>query len=548
MSTYRGIRACAALASVVALVVAGLPVAAVADEHVAASSTVNDPFRPLQWYLDRISAPRGWDVTRGDPEVTIALIDTGVDPDHPDLAGALWRDPNSGSAGFNHVDGSFETYTSREADWHGTATAGIAVARADDEYGIAGVAPEVKLMVHRIYSSTAYGEAPEQATYANAIRAIEDSVDAGADVILMPWGGTRASASLEQAIQNAGVPVVAAAGNDGQDLSNFPEIRRYPAMYQLSNLVTVAATDRDNRIVEGEFASNYGVRNVDIAAPGLGIVSLSAGADHDAFTGTSFAAPQVAGALALGRSYAPDASAAVLVSALIRSARRSSNLSDKVTSGGILDVPAFLRAVTRPACIDEIPPSSFTDVRGSTHLENIHCVVWFGVARGVDEDRFAPRRVITRGEMATFLARTLEAGGHDGSQAPAAGFSDVPGTTHERSIDIVADAGIALGTGDGRFEPSRTVTRGQMATFVVGVVELLTQQALATDRDWFDDVDGTTHERAILLARELEITLGTSDPRTFEPLREMSREQMASFVARTLDALGRQGIEVTPLP
>jgi subtilisin family serine protease len=509
------------------------------------SVSVNDPLRRLQWHLDRTGVPAAWALSRGSPEVTIAVIDTGVDDRHGDLAGAFWRDPRSGSYGFNHVDGSFETFVSQAADWHGTAVAGVAAARADDGFGIAGVAPGARLMVHRIYASTAVNVPPTQTSYANAVQAIQDAKAAGADVLLLTWGGTTPSSELLAAIRGSGLPVVASAGNDGQDLSGAPSIRRYPAMYQLPNLVTVAASDRNDRILSNErIASNYGASHVELAAPGEDIVSLS-GSGHALFEGTSFAAPQVAAALALGRSIAPNATANGLVGALLRTVRRVPALTDKVTTGGVLDVAAFLRSVDRPACGTDLPPTAFVDVsRSSPHAGNIDCVVWYGVAVGTSADRFSPRRTITRGEMATFIARTLEAGGYDVGSVPSAGFTDTAGTTHERSIDIVAAAGIAKGTGGGRFEPGRHVTRGQMATFVVGAVETLVGTELTSSQRWFDDVAGTTHERSILVARELEISLGTSDPRTFEPNREMPREQMASFVARTLDALGRRGVTV----
>jgi hypothetical protein len=510
-----------------------------------ASVSVNDPLRRLQWHLDRTGVPNAWALSRGSPEVTIAVIDTGVDHRHGDLAGAFWRDPRSGAFGFNHVDGSFETFVSQAADWHGTAVAGVAGARADDAFGIAGVAPGVRLMVHRIYASTAVNAPPSQTSYANAIQAIQDAKAAGADVLLLSWGGTAPSTELQAAIRLSGLPVVASAGNDGQDLSGVPTIRRYPAMYQLPNLVTVAASDRNDRILSnGRVASNYGANHVELAAPGEDIVSLS-GTGHALFEGTSFAAPQVAAALALGRSLAPNETADGLVGALLRSVRRVSTLTGRVSTGGVLDVAAFLRSVDRPACRSDLPPTAFVDLsRSSPHARNVDCVVWYGVAVGTSPDRFSPRRTITRGEMATFIARTLESAGYDVSSAPSAGFTDTAGSIHERSIDIVAAAGIAKGTGDGRFEPGRIVTRGQMATFVVGAVEALVGAELTSSRRWFDDVAGTTHERSILIARELEISFGTSDPRAFEPNRDMTREQMASFVARTLDALGRRGVPV----
>lgn len=271
---------------------------------------VDDPLRDLQWYLDSIRAPQAWAITQGSPEVVIAVIDTGVDPEHPDLADAFWIEPFSGANGYDHLLGRFQTFVEPEQDWHGTAVAGIAAARADDGFGMAGVAPRVQVMVHRIYASASFSEPPTDATYPRAVRAIREAVATGADVILITWGGTEPSIELLTAIREAGVPVVVAAGNDGQDLSDDPEVRRFPAMYRHPNLITVASSDQQGRLVGGDrVPTNFGIRHVDIAAPGVDIVSVRAGGGHAYHEGTSFAAPQVAAALALGRTFAPGLSA-----------------------------------------------------------------------------------------------------------------------------------------------------------------------------------------------------------------------------------------------
>lgn len=520
----------------------------VQDAGQAQTTDTRDPFRYLQWNLDRIGVPAAWEITRGDPDITIALIDTGVDPDHQDLDGALWTDPRTGANGFDHLRGSFSTYESADADWHGTAVAGVAVARTGDGYGIAGVAPEVRLMVHRIYRSTARWRAPNQTSYAIAIQGIDAAVAAGADVLLLTWGGTTPNADLRRAIRESGVPVVVAAGNDGQDLSRSPSIRRYPAMYAESNMVTVAASDRDDGLlVTDQLATNYGVDHVDLAAPGEDIVSLSSGAGHVYVEGSSFAAPHVAGALALARSLRPNVGPADLVAALKRTVRPTSGLEGKVATGGVLDVPAFLEEVRSLVCTDAIPASDFVDVdRGSSHAGSIDCVVFHRIAQGVGGDRFAPTRQVTRGEMATMLVNTLEVAGYDLPTDPPSAFVDTAGTTHEAAIDVLAEVGIARGTGAGRYEPRRTVTRAQMATFVVGTFEAIVGRTLAPADDWFDDDDGSTHERQINVARDLGISMGTGRPRTYDPRGLITREQMASFLANALDALGAADVPVAP--
>jgi len=525
------------------------PTGAVADDDEAVAPTsVDDPLLSFQRNLTRIRATEAWELTRGAPDVTIAIVDTGVDPEHQDLAGAFWTHPETGAKGYDHLRRtSSSIYVDPGADWHGTAVAGIAAARADDGYGMAGVAPEVSVMVHRIYASASSSEPPTQSSYTLATTAIRDATAAGADVILLPWGGTVADDALLSALQDADVPVVAAAGNDGQDLTNDPSIVRFPAMYRLPNLVTVAASDYDGGLLDkGSIASNSGVRHVDIAAPGDGLISIVADAEHGIFDGSSFAAPQVAGALALGRTYAPDVPANELVAMLIGTAQRSASLDGKVTSGGVLDVLAFLRSLERPVCVATIPPADFPDLeRSALHVENIDCIVWYGISQGTG-DGFAPSRTITRGETATLLVRVMEAAGHDVPDQPRTSFDDIDGTTHELSIGQLADMGFVSGVGDGRFAPHRPVTRGQMATMIVGVLEELTELDLPTDRDWFDDIGGSAHASSILKAREAGITLGGADPRRFDPANDMTRGQMASFLARMLDAAGREDVSVEP--
>ncbi|MEX1178102.1 MAG: S8 family serine peptidase [Nitriliruptor sp.] len=525
------------------------PAAAQSDDEVA-TFDVDDPYFEYQDHLRTIRAPEAWTITRGDPEVTLAIVDTGVSDEHRDLRGAFWSHPTNGGAGYDHLRRSRDTYVSGEVDWHGTAIAGIAAARANDGYGISGVAPEVSVMVRRIYASEDEFSSPVLEGYGDAVAAIYGAAAEGADVILLPWGGTRPNADLVRAIRDVGVPVVAAAGNDGVDLSQSSSPRRYPAAYELSNLVTVAATDGDGALWrEGESApaSNYGVDSVGLAAPGASILAPDAvtGSHSFGFSGTSYAAPQVAAALALGRSIAPNAPAAELVGEVVRSARRSGALRGKVTSGGVLDVQAFLRGVQRPACDPFLPPAPFVDVdRSGAHYFNVDCVSFWEVARGVAEDRFAPDRQVTRAQMASFLTRVIALAGELPEDPPDA-FTDDDTSTHVAAIDALAALGIAQGDGDGRFSPDGTVTRAQMASFVVRTVELLTDRPAVSDRTWFDDVQGTAHERTINAARELTITLGSSEPRLFEPGRTTRRDHMASFLARTLDALRREGVPLT---
>jgi len=543
------------------MAVAG-PTAAVAQ---STTPPVDDPLYPQQHHLPIIRAPQAWEVTRGSPAINVAVIDTGVSPTHPDLRGALWTDAE-GNHGYDYLRGRTDTYWRGDRDWHGTAIAGIVAARADDGVGTAGVAPGVSVSVWRLLESTDAETSPEvRIGIGTALAAIRDAAASGADVILLTWGFDSLSATrqtrLRDAIAATGVPVVVAAGNDFADLTRdvSGDTGPWPARFNdLPNLVTVAASDSRGYLFYHEEpdgtvnASNYGRTTVDLAAPGDWILAPDVAYTPDGyhtFYGTSFAAPQVAAAIALGRTIAPTMSAAELVGEVIRSARPSDNLRGRIVSGGVLDVAEFLRNVRRRACTDQVVNGSspYSDVSPQgAHGFNIACVTHWGVAEGVGDGRFAPGQLVTRGQMASFLVRILEVAGDPAGTADAPdAFPDDDGQVHEESINRLAAVGIASGGSDGRFRPGDPVTRAQMAAFLVRTVDHLTDLDPATPRDWFDDVSGV-HANAILAARELGITLGTTQPRLFEPALRTRRDHMASFVARSLEVLRREGIELTP--
>lgn len=500
----------------------------------------SDPYRGVQWNLDAIGIDEAWEATTGSPQVTVGLIDTGVQPDHEDLAGQLWTS-STGAHGFDHQRNTTDIYRRADVDWHGTAIAGVVAAIRGNEVGIAGVAPDVRVMVQRIHESPGFSSSPSGSSYAIAARGVNRAVADGADVLLLPWGGPHPSDSaLFDALAAAPVPVVVAAGNDGQDLS-APGADVYPAMWQLPNLVTVAASDEEDRLsTHRDFPSNFGQDRVQLAAPGVRIWAPRSGGGTGRFSGTSFAAPHVAAALALGVSVFPQASPSALIDAVTRTARPSGDLQGKVTSGGVLDVPAFLEGLARPAC-EGFTSAPFDDVQaGSAHAANVACVAAFEVVQGIGDGRYAPAADVTRGQMATFLRRMLAAAGVEEPPPGGRAFHDTAGSVHEAAIEVVAAHGLAAGVGEGRFAPQAPVTRGQMATFLVRTYELVVGQELASDRDWFEDSAGT-HERTIDVARDLGIARGTS-PTRFSPGLDVSRGQMASFVARTLDAMARSDV------
>jgi thermitase len=237
--------------------------------------TPNDPyFSTYQWGPQKVGAPSAWDVTTSNSNVWIAIVDTGVQYDHPDLSGKVYL-------GYNFVDGNWDPY---DLNGHGTHCAGIAAAVTDNGIGIAGMAPNASILAVKVLDANGSG------TLDNVASGIEYAADAGANVISLSLGGPSGSTTLQNAVDyawNKGAVLVAAAGNNG---SSAPT---YPAYY--SNVISVAATDsNDNK----PSWSNYGSW-VDVAAPGVNIYSTYPTNRYAYLSGTSMATPHVSGLAAL---------------------------------------------------------------------------------------------------------------------------------------------------------------------------------------------------------------------------------------------------------
>jgi hypothetical protein len=189
------------------------------------------------------------------------------------------------------------------------------------------------------------------------------------------------------------------------------------------------------------------------------------------------------------------------------------------------------------ACPTSLQRASFHDVAAaSTHADAIGCMASWGVARGQADGTYRPNSEVTRAQVATFLYRLLEIA----DVAPAAGtvrFTDVPGGhSHARAVNALAAAGVIRGLTETTFGPERPVSRGQLASLLVRAHELLFATLLATGETTLKDIAGDTHEPAIRKLLPLGIVAGHADG-TYRPGTSVSREQMASFLARYADLL-----------
>lgn len=284
-------------------------------------------------------------------EVIVALIDTGVDTVHPDLAGSLWVNPgeipgdgidNDGNGYVDDINGwnfymDQPSLCSGNEDSHGTHTAGIIAAGRGDG-GIAGIAgnTQVKVMVLKVLGGPMGIGSPE-----SVIKAIRYAEANGASICNLSFGTSRYFENLAQTIQNSKMLFVIASGNgdkggNGLDTDLSPV---YPAAFPFDNIISVASISWDGTLVK---SSNYGLGSVDIAAPGSYILSTVPGQRYAFFSGTSMAAPMVAGGAALLYSYRTDFNLTDVKNVLLATATPMESLNGKILSGGILNVGAAM--------------------------------------------------------------------------------------------------------------------------------------------------------------------------------------------------------------
>jgi subtilisin family serine protease len=344
-------------------------------------AATNDPFYERLWGLENtgqpvagiagvsdadIDAPEAWSTTKGSTAVTVAVIDTGVDSGHPDLSSAIWVNAGENCAGCR-ADGRDNDGNGYVDDWrgwdfanadndpaddhgHGTHVAGTIGAVGDNDIGVTGVAQRVRLMPLKFLTAAGSG------TTADAVSAILYASQQGADVLNNSWGGDEYSQALADAIavtDSRDQLFVAAAGNDSSDNDFAPA---YPASFDFPNVISVAATDNTDELA---WFSNVGRNSVDLAAPGLEIYSTWPGGGYLSLSGTSMAAPHVAGAAALAKAAFPSAGALGLKALLLDSVDPKPSLSDLTASGGRLNAAAAVGCAEAPKLWLEAPGPGF---------------------------------------------------------------------------------------------------------------------------------------------------------------------------------------------
>ncbi|MEN6308527.1 MAG: S8 family serine peptidase [Anaerohalosphaeraceae bacterium] len=360
-----------------------------ANYLVYAAATPNDPLQNKLWGMHNtgqtggtpdadIDAPEAWNITKGSDQVIVGVIDSGVDYTHSDLAANMWMN-GAERYGVTGVDDDGNGYVDDIYGWdflnddndpddengHGTHCSGTIGAVGNNTTGVAGVNWNVKIMALKFLNAENMGntaDAVEAITYATMMR------QRGVNIVLTSnsWGGTAFSQILMDAVaasRQAGMLFVAAAGNNNTDVDITPN---YPSCFNLDNVISVAATDHND---QRAIFSNWGATSVDLGAPGVDIWSTIRGNSYAIYSGTSMAAPHVAGVAALAWSMAPGSSYTQIRDAILDGVDPV-NMDQPTVTGGRLNAYntlarlAMIVAKASPAdgdvFINPNPPVSFT--------------------------------------------------------------------------------------------------------------------------------------------------------------------------------------------
>ncbi len=340
------------------------------------ATTPNDPLFGSLWGLHNsgqtvnglagtlgadINATAAWDITNGSSNVIVAIVDTGVDYNHPDLSANIWTNP--GEIPGNGIDDDHNGYIDDIHGWnfvtnasdplddngHGTHVSGTIGASGNNGIGVVGVNWQVKMMALKAFDAAGSGftsDAVSAILYANAN---------GASVISNSWSGSGFDQALKDAIDTSPAVVVCAAGNiDQQHIQpNNDVIPQYPASFTSANIISVAATDQNDLLAS---FSHFGLVSVDLAAPGVNIWStVNVAGQYGVMSGTSMATPHVSGVAALVKSVNPTLTAVQIKNIILSSVDAKGSLSGLVSTGGRLDAYRAVAATPPPP-----PVANFT--------------------------------------------------------------------------------------------------------------------------------------------------------------------------------------------
>lgn len=290
-----------------------------------------------------INVEPAWDKSTGSNSVIVAVIDTGVSVTHSDLSTNIYV--NTSEIPNNNIDDDHNGYVDDYQGWdaisktgnvsdlngHGTHVSGTIAAKSNN-YGVVGVAPNVKILPVKFLDKNAEG------FLSDAIQAIEYAKSMGAKIINCSWSGPDNSQALHDTIRNTDALFVCAAGNDGVNI-DLNLNQTFPASFNLQNIISVASIDNTGSL---SGFSNYGVNSVDIAAPGSYILSTIPNNSFRVLSGTSMATPHVSGVAALLLSCNSNLPVKDVKANIMKTAKALPSLSGKIISGGMINAYAAL--------------------------------------------------------------------------------------------------------------------------------------------------------------------------------------------------------------
>ncbi|MBI5866356.1 MAG: S8 family serine peptidase [Planctomycetes bacterium] len=330
------------------------------DWIVGIDTTPNDPYYTTLWGMNNtgqtvngdpgiagadINAPEAWDTYTGDPNFAVAVIDTGIQLNHPDLQANIWFNP--GEVAGNGVDDDGDGYIDDVNGWdfysndsnpsdensHGSHCSGTIGGVGNNGVGVVGVVWRCKLAALRFLGPSGSGST------SGAISAVNYCRTKGIKVSNNSWGGGGYSSTLFNAINNAasiGHVFVAAAGNAGANIDSSPS---YPASYTCANLISVAATNNNDGIAS---FSNYGATSVDVGAPGVNIRSCVLTSSYAYYNGTSMATPHVTGLAVMLYGRNPSWTYSQIKAQIMNTARPISALAGRCVTGGVINAQAAI--------------------------------------------------------------------------------------------------------------------------------------------------------------------------------------------------------------
>ena len=472
----------------------------------------NDSSFSLLWGMNNasdadIDAPEAWDLFTGNPNYRIAVIDSGIDLTHPDLQGNIWVNPgeipndgidNDGNGYIDDINGWDFTGTGvgtkfgtgdnnpQDGDGHGTHVSGTIAARGNNGFGVVGVVWSGKIVPLKFLSDVGSGST------GNAILALQYCVTNGIRISNNSWGGGGSSTNLRNAIISAGTAdhlFVSAAGNDGWNLEGL-FTKSYPASYNLSNQINVAATTSTGALAT---FSNYGNVSVHVAAPGTGILStwsttVTGSTGYNTISGTSMATPHVTGIAALVRGKMPGWNVAQVKAAILGGVKTNATLSGKIVTGGTVSAFKTLSSTVT----ETVPPTVNASVSAQPNVNGwINGAVTLTLTAtdnvggsGVRDVRYVVGASSTTvaGSTASVTYSTSGIRNVDYSASDNAGnFSAVssisikvdvttPVTTHTVNASGTLITLVASDSNSGVAQTSYTVDGGPMSVYSTGIV------------------------------------------------------------------------------